>query len=1399
MSRIAGKAFAALVPALFLLLTAPSIAAPPAGTAEPWEGEPFAGDPAAIARAAARVEAGEGDVVVLLADALYSYDEAGRETYTQRLVYRVVSQRAHESWSAVEEDWAPWHQERPEIRARVITPDGVAHPFDPANLAENAAARSAPDMFEDGRILRGPLPAIRPGAVVEQVVSVRDKAPFFDGGVVRFHSVERSVRSLRVRVTLDAPESLPLRWVARKLPGAQPRETVAGGRRRLTLDARDVAPWKRPEPGLPADQPRWAYVAFSTGRSWGELARRYSDIVDQAIQGSDLTPLLRSAGVPAGSQLGTIQRLLARVSEEVRYTGVELGEGSLVPRKPAETLRRKFGDCKDKAVLLVALLRASDIPAYVALLNAGEGDSDVEESLPGFGMFNHAIVVVPGSPAIWIDPTDPYARAGELPVGDQGRLALIASPNATGLTRTPEPLSADNREIEVREFFLADLGPARIVETSELRGAAERDLRSYYAESEADDVREELESYARETYRAEAFGAVEHSGLSDLSGPLRLRIEVQKGGRGFTDPRNAAVGVKPADLLARLPKALTGDDEEEEEEEDGEEEPATRRSDFVFNRPMKLEVRYRIVPPAGYAPRPLPTSRQRGLGTVTLSEQYAAGPDGVVTAVFKLDTGKRRLSPAEFETTRQAVREALDEKMSLLYFDQTGEAHLDAGQVREALAEFQRLAALEPKKALPRTRIARALLAGGMGEAAREEARRATQLEPGFAPAYHDLGWILQHDDLGRRFGPGFDRAGAIAAYRKAKQLDPQDDLGRADLAILLEHDAKGARYSPKADLAAAIAEYQALRKDLEDHDMDDNLLVALVRAGRFAEARELLKGLSGRTPNSPIMSLVTTAVLDGADAAVRQSERDYPDDKDRATALHQTGQNLIVLRRYPEAAALFERASRQSGNAASLLATADILRRTRRHEEIDLPAGDPVTVVRRLIKLVFAEERDVRQLASLFQREIEEDIVRGGDAFLTLFEAGFSRVTRQLQASNLPLDAALDLGLGAMRATVSGDDALGYRIAATSAMESSGAQRFFVVRQGQEYRIVGFSDSPSTLGIEALRRVKQGDLAGARQLLDWTLDEMGAVKKDADGLPIHPFLALWTRGSAAGAEEIRCAAAALWSYESEATSEVPSILLPCREAATDPARRNALDLALVSAYETLERYPEMEQATRRLIAAVPASERAEGLHLDALTSQSRWDEARAIAERRLQNAADHEGALRLLFGIAFNAGELDRAQERFQSLVDAGKASATDYNNMAWMLLGHGRVDDRTVEYAQRAVTLSDYDDSAHLHTLASIYAELGKTGEAYQLLVQSLAAGADDTPDGDDWYVVGRLAEHYGLPDVARKCYKRVDPPSKPADEALSTHALAVRRLAAMDAEGARAQARPAGSKVR
>src|SRR5947209_11704634 len=864
-----------------------------------------------------------------------------------------------------------------------------------------------------------------------------------------------------------------------------------------------------------------------------------------------------------------------------------------------------------------------------------------------------------------------------------------------------------------------------------------------------------------------------------------MRMEMRNARRGYTDTRNAAVGINPAALLARLPADLVKDAAEAE----------PRQSDYVFREPMQLEVRYRLVPPPGYVPQPLPADRVRRFGTVSLSESYAAGADDVVTASFRLDTGERGISAAELGAVGKGVREALLEKTTLLQFDHVGEAHVAAGRVREALQEFERLAALAPQKALPRSRVARALLAGGMGEAARREARRATQLEPKLAPAWRTLGWVLQHDDLGRRLRPGYDRAGALAAYRKARELDPGDEVARADLAILLEHDAKGRRYSPEADLAGAIAEYRALRRDLNDHSMDESLLVTLVRTDRFDEARKLAAELKDSQPGA-VLALVALAATEGPEAAVQESERKFADEKARAAALQQAGQNLLLVRRYADAAVLFDRASRQTANPAALLSLADLVRRTRRHEDLQLPPDQPATVFKRFLLAMVTGDLEPKRFYAFFSRDLQAELAREKGAEETIRRA-FSRLRDSLKG-DMPADTAVDLGLAALREAVTGDDALGYRVDFTSSLGEA-SQQFvvYVVRDGSEFRLAATSQASQLLAREILRRLDRGDLKGSRQWLDWAAEDAhGAERAGGDPLPNAPFPALWAKGAPAGTDEInemRCAAAALLGQES-ASEPAVRLLAACRAAVTadvadvanvadaGPARRNLLDLALALADANLGRQDDLEKVSRRLLEAVPGSQRAADLHARALLQLGRWDEVRAVAERRLQRAPDDEWALHLLAEAALHAQDFDGAEQRFTRLVESGKATARDFNELAWLRLELGRTDDKTVEYGQRAATLSSYGNASHLHTLASIYAEMGKTAEAYRLILQSLAARNDEAPGADDWYVFGRLAEHYGLPDVARDYYKRVSPAASREEEAMSTHALVARRLATL-----------------
>ena len=132
--------------------------------------------------------------------------------------------------------------------------------------------------------------------------------------------------------------------------------------------------------------------------------------------------------------------LLGFMRREIRYTGSEFHQAAMVLHSPSETIARKYGDLKVYALLLTALLRAAGLTAQIALLRA-QPVPEADESLPGFGLFDHLLVRVAGPTPFWIDPIAPLTRPGELPAADQGKLALLIDPRdpRAGCARPPSP------------------------------------------------------------------------------------------------------------------------------------------------------------------------------------------------------------------------------------------------------------------------------------------------------------------------------------------------------------------------------------------------------------------------------------------------------------------------------------------------------------------------------------------------------------------------------------------------------------------------------------------------------------------------------------------------------------------------------------------------------------------------------------------------------------------------------------------------------------------------------------------------------------------------------------------------------------------------------------------------
>ena len=62
--------------------------------------------------------------------------------------------------------------------------------------------------------------------------------------------------------------------------------------------------------------------------------------------------------------------VLQLVQRDVRYLGIEVGPGSHAPTAPDKVYQRRFGDCKDKATLIITMLSALEIPAFPVLIDA---------------------------------------------------------------------------------------------------------------------------------------------------------------------------------------------------------------------------------------------------------------------------------------------------------------------------------------------------------------------------------------------------------------------------------------------------------------------------------------------------------------------------------------------------------------------------------------------------------------------------------------------------------------------------------------------------------------------------------------------------------------------------------------------------------------------------------------------------------------------------------------------------------------------------------------------------------------------------------------------------------------------------------------------------------------------
>ncbi len=125
-------------------------------------------------------------------------------------------------------------------------------------------------------------------------------------------------------------------------------------------------------------------------------------------------------------------------------------------------LARRFGDCKDKAALMIALLREVGVPAELVLVRTRRG-GHLDTEPASLAIFDHAIVYVPKLDR-YLDGTAEFSGLTELPAQDQGVVVLRVGPRGSVLTQTPVLPSSDNHVERRWQVALEASGDARVDE-----------------------------------------------------------------------------------------------------------------------------------------------------------------------------------------------------------------------------------------------------------------------------------------------------------------------------------------------------------------------------------------------------------------------------------------------------------------------------------------------------------------------------------------------------------------------------------------------------------------------------------------------------------------------------------------------------------------------------------------------------------------------------------------------------------------------------------------------------------------------------------------------------------------------------------------------------------------------
>jgi transglutaminase-like putative cysteine protease/Tfp pilus assembly protein PilF len=554
------------------------------------------------------------------------------ETFQQRIV-RVLDERGARAEADADVRFTPETQSVDLRAARVYRKSGEV--VEAISTDEQDMSEPWYSLYYDVKALNVHFGKLEPGDVVELQYVVSDVARrnMFADYFGDLHYLQEELPRCETKYVLIAPKGKALHFNNPRLPGLTRTEedSPTGDERIYVFAAKDV-PKVDVEPAMPGFTEAAAYLHVSTYKTWEDVARWYEGLVRAQLEpNAAIQQAVREAlkGIPPKDERAKIRAIYELVVRRTRYVGLEFGIHGYKPYRVAQVFARKFGDCKDKASLLVVMLREAGIDATLVLARTRRG-GDLDGTPASLAPFDHAIAYIPKYD-MYLDGTAEFSGADELPADDQDIPVLQV--NARKLARTPVLPSTKNRLRSEWRVALAPTGAALVDEAMTVAGEAAHDWRKYYqAPGERQDRYDQQWNKRHPGARVEKL----QMAADELGRPVEVRALVTVPHWARPDGEGglvmAALGREP-DLTGSYAKL------------------SSRKYDLVLGYPFRTEERVTVRIPDGWTVKRLPEAR---VVTTPFArfELKVQAKDGQISVEGELEVNKHRIAVADYAAFR---------------------------------------------------------------------------------------------------------------------------------------------------------------------------------------------------------------------------------------------------------------------------------------------------------------------------------------------------------------------------------------------------------------------------------------------------------------------------------------------------------------------------------------------------------------------------------------------------------------------------------------------------------------------------------------------------------------------------------------------------------------------------